>query len=196
MNLIPTGYERLLPPGVQLVVRSRRRALAGRARGDVLDLGGAGAHNSLWTPDDPGPVDEIVRVDGTSDPALMALARSGRRFDTVFSIFQLSAANDLSATLHRISRLLAPDGQILFLEPARAVGLPGHAQRIIAPVVGLATGWHVARDIPVSLRDAGLSVISIDRHRVTTIQWWLSRLVEGVAHHAVRAGDPPVDTEV
>lgn len=191
LHLIPTGYERLLPPGVQLTVRTRRRALASRARGRVLDLGGADAHANLW--EDHAAVDDVVSVRGAADPALIALARGDQGFDTIFSVFQLVSAPDLDATLGRLGRILAPDGRLLFIEPGRLVGVGGRSQRLVAPAVGLASKWHVERDIPVALRDAALSVISLDRHRVTTMQWWLSRIIEGVAHHAAPIARPGAD---
>ncbi len=169
-------------------MRTRRRALASRARGRVLDLGGADAHATLWN--DVGAVDDVASVEGAADPGLIGLARGDDRFDTIFSVFQLVSAPDLEATLERLRRVLAPDGRLLFLEPGRLVGFGGRAQRMVAPAVGLTSKWHVERDIPVALRDARLSVISLDRHRVTTMQWWLSRIVEGVAHHAAPIARP------
>lgn len=162
--------------------------MAARATGRVLDLGGADAHSSLW--DSIPGVDGVESVAGTGDPALLRLARGAERFDTVFSVFQFAAASDLEATLDRVATLLSDDGRVLFLEPARRVGMSGRAQRLVAPAVGLTTGWKVGRDIPVALRQAGLSVISLDRHRVTTMQWWLAHLVEGVAHHASPIAHP------
>ena len=181
--MIPTGYERTLPPGVQLTVRARRRAMARRARGVVLDLGGADAHASLWP--SVAAVTEVVPVDGPVERRLAALAGEGRRFDTIFSVFRLAAAGDLPRTLALVKDLLADEGMVLFLEPGRRTGVSGRAQRWVAPSVAVTTGWWVDRDIPVELRRAGLSVIDIERHRTGTLQWWLRSLVEGTAHHAL-----------
>lgn len=182
-HLIPTGYERALPPGVQLIVRNRRRGLAAQGTGRVLDLGGAESHASLW--DHNAAVGDVVSVAGSADPALATLCRSQQRFDTVFSVFQLVAAPDLAATLARIHRLLSDDGRVLFIEPGRLSGAVGRAQRLVAPAVSLATGWHVDRDVPMSLRRAGLSVTDLERHRTGTTQWWLRSVIEGTAHHAL-----------
>ena len=183
--LIPTGYERLLPPSVQLTVRARRRALAERARGRILDLGGAESHAALWG---RSHTDGPVRLAGTFEADLERLVDEGAQFDTVFSVFRLVAATDLDATLHRLGRLLHPDGRLLFLEPARRTGSSGRAQRLAAPGIAAATGWRTDRDIPSSLRSAALSVTDLERHRTNTVQWWLRCVLEGVAHHALPPG--------
>lgn len=194
-GIIPSGYERTLPPEVQLVVRARRRALLRRASGRVLDLGGADLHHTIWA--DVPAVEDARVLDGADDADLLALARGNERFDTVVSVFQLTGAPDLEATLRRIRAVLDDDGRVLFLEPGRLVGLPGRLQRMVAPPVGLLTGWRVDRDIPMAMRASGLSVTDVTRHRVATIQWWLRVLVEGAAHHALPVGhhavEPPDD---
>ncbi len=164
-------------------MRARRRALARRGRGRVLDLGGADAHASLWPP--VPDVSEVVTVDGPLTPRLADLARDGDRFHTVFSVFRMAAVDDITRMLALLKQLLADDGVVLFLEPGRATGLPGRAQRWVAPSIAATTGWRVDRDIPVELRRGGLSVIDIERHRTGTLQWWLRTLVEGTAHHAL-----------
>jgi len=178
-GIIPTGYERTLPPEAQLLVRARRRALVGRARGRVLDLGGADAHRAQW-----GTGDAVV-LDGAGDPRLADLDGP---FDTVVSVFQLAAASDLAATLARIRVLLAEDGRLLFVEPGRLVRLGGRVQRLVAPPLGAVAGWRADRDIPGELRAAGLSVTDVERHRVPTLQPWLRQVVEGAAHHALAPG--------
>lgn len=175
----------MLPPNVQVAVRSRRRALARRARGAVLDLGGAESHGALWP--DLGVTDVVVTADAASDPGreLSALADSGARFDTVFSVFRMAAVADLDELLDRVRHVLTDDGRLLFLEPARRGGSLGPVQRLLAPGITLATGWRVDRDIPATLRAAGLSVTDIERHRTSTVQWWLRSLIEGAAHRAL-----------
>lgn len=180
----------MLPPGVQLLVRSRRRVLAGRARGRVLDLGGADSHASLWASHTrTGDEDrDTVRLGVDFEPQLARLVDAGEQFDTVFSAFRLVAVGDLDATLDRLSGLLRADGQLLFLEPARRTGSTGRAQRLAAPGLTVTTGWRIDRDIPAALRAAALSVTDLERHRSGTVQWWLRRIVEGVAHHALPPG--------
>ena len=164
---------------MQSTVRTRRRALAQRARGRILDLGGAGSHASLWDGRD------VVRLDGSSDRALARLAHADERFDTVFSVFQFAAAPDLAATLARVGRVLEPQGSVLFVEPGRLPGLAGRTQRLLSPAVAMTAGWHVDRDVPMALRRAGLSVTDLERWRTATTQWWLRTVIEGSAHHAL-----------
>jgi SAM-dependent methyltransferase len=179
LDLLPTGYERTLPPGVLSTVRARRQALADRARGRVLDLGGADRHATLWG------AREVVRLDCGADPRLDRLTGRDERFDTVFSVFQLSAAHDLASTLAQLRQVLAPEGVVLFLEPGRLVGLAGRSQRVLGRAVAATAGWHLDRDIPMELRRAGLSVTDLERHRAPTTQWWLRIVVEGTAHHSL-----------
>lgn len=178
--LVPTGYERTLPPGVQATVRVRRRQLARQASGRVLDLGGAASHRSLW----PGASDVTV-LEGVGDPRLPALIADGDAFDTVLSVFQLAAAPDLPVFLRDLASLLRDGGQLRFLEPARRSGWAGRTQRLLAPAVSATAGWHVDRDVPMALRDAGFAVIRLDRHRSPTTQWWVRSLVEGSARRAL-----------
>ena len=158
-------------------MRARRRLLAERARGRVLDLGGADWHAGLW------PDGDVVRLDGASDPHLSQLGDG--EFDTIFSVFQLAAAGDLTATLASLRRVLAADGLVLFLEPGRLVGVAGRSQRLLGRAVAVTAGWHLDRDIPMELRRDGLSVTDLERHRAPTTQWWMRIVVEGTAHHSL-----------
>lgn len=181
LHLIPTGYERLLPPTVQMTVRSRRRALVHSVTGRVLDLGGAESHRSLWN----GADAEVTILDGVADPMLLSLVDRAETFDAIVSVLQLATAPDLPGTLSRLHRLLSPEGTVRFLETGRLVGAVGRAQRLAAPLVTMSTGIRVTRDIPAELRASGLSVTSVERHRTNTAQWWLRVLVEGTAHPAL-----------
>lgn len=176
---------------MQIAVRNHRRRLFDRACGRVLDLGGAATHGALW---DARVGDrrvgqevdrDVVVLDGGADPRLLHLARDGARFDTVVSVFQFAAAPDLAAAIARVGQVLEPAGRILFLEPGRLAGLAGRSQRLLAPFIAVTTGWHVDRDVPMALRQVGLSVTDLERHRTGTTQWWLRFLVVGTAHHAL-----------
>lgn len=151
--------------------------MASGARGRILDLGGAASHHRLWR-----GLDATV-LEGSDDPALESLARTPARYGTIFSVFQLASATDLDGVLARLKRLLDDDGSVLFLEPGRRPGMTGRVQSLVSPAVDMVTGWRVDRDIPVALRQAGLSVVDLDRPRLPTVQWWLRSAVEGRAHH-------------
>lgn len=185
IGIIPTGYERTLPPEAQLLVRSRRRHLVAGARGRVLDLGGADSHRALWG----GRADVEVLAKATDH----ALAGVDGPFDTIVSVFQLASSPDLPDLLARLRQLLAQDGHLLFVEPGRLPRARGRVQRLVAPAVGAVAGWRVDRDIPLELRRAGLSVTDVERHRVPTLQPWLRQVVEGRAHHALAPGAGAAD---
>lgn len=188
---IPTGYERALPPSMQLTVRARRRFVFERARGSVLDLGGATSHDVLWSRL-TSAIDDVEIVDGADDPALRRLVRAGERFDTVVSVFQLATADDVAATLSRLRRLLHDDGTLEFLEPSVSPGIAARGARLFGPATQRFVGWRPDLDIPATLRRGDLSVIDLDRHRAPTMQPWLRGLVEGTARHqqpAARSDD-------
>lgn len=189
IGIIPTGYERTLPPEAQLLARARRRALVRRCEGRVLDLGGADTHRSLWA---GTPTAHVEVLDGAHDPRLDELASAGARFDTVLSVFQLASSRDLGRLLARLHALLADEGRLQFLEPTRVPGRAARLQRLASPGLSAVTGWRADRDVPMALRSAGLSVIDVERHRVPTLQPWLRQLVEGTAHRALppRSPDP------
>lgn len=168
-------------------MRARRRALTRRARGRLLDLGGADMHRTLW--DRAAGVSDATVLDGPSDPRLASLAAAGARFDTVVSVFQLATTPALDATLRAVRSVLADDGNLLFVEPGAQVGLTGRLQRMVAPPLGGVTGWRADRDIPMAMRAERLSVTDIVRHRVPTLQLWLRQVLEGTAHHALAPGD-------
>ena len=154
-----------------------------RLDGRILDLGGSEAHRSLWR-----DRDDVTVLDGVADPAFLSLVDRDERFDVIVSVLQLATTADLAGAISRIKRLLRDDGRFQFLEPARRTGVTGRAQRLAAPMVTMTTGIRLDRDIPADLRANGLSVTSLERHRTPTSQWWLGRLVEGVAHHSLLQG--------
>ena len=184
--LVPTGYERRLSPSVQLTVRSRRRALAGRARGRVLDLGGAGSHVPLWS---SLGVEDVCVLGPSLDRELDDLVGTGDCFDTVLSVFRLVAVADLDRTVAQLKTLLADDGRLLFLEPRGGGPAAGTARALRPGFPGAVVGYP-GRDVPSTLRRAGLSVTDLERHRIPTLPWWRRHLVEGAAHHALAPGRP------
>lgn len=171
----------MLPPGVQLTVRSRRRLLAQRAHGRVLDLGGAESHSSLWN---RPAITEVASLDGPDSVDLDSLVAGGERFDTIFSVFFLVGIADFPRRLADVRQLLTDDGRLLFLEPG-STGALRRTRRLAAPSVKMATGWNIDRDVVPALRTGGLSVIDLERHRSMTVQWWLRTLVEGAAHRSL-----------
>jgi hypothetical protein len=134
---------------------SRERALRQRAHGRVLDLG------------------ERRRA------PLEDLAAAGEKFDSIVSIFQLSASAHPLRDARAVERLLTPDGRFFFLEPTASPGIVGTLQRMIG---------RPNHDIPGMLREAGLSMSLCDR--ITVSAALPARMyIEGVALRALS----PVD---
>jgi SAM-dependent methyltransferase len=108
-------------------------------------------------------------------------------FDTAVSVLWLSGTADTAEALARVSRSLAPKGELVFLEPVREPGIGRHGQGLVSPVLQRTTGWRVDRDIPALLRDAGWSITDLERIPVPRYLWPLHGLVEGRAHLRVRS---------
>jgi SAM-dependent methyltransferase len=165
-SLLPSGYQRTLPPRARTIVREHRRRLLHDVGGRVLDLGGDPAHAPLYRASA-----EVVAGDGEGP------------FDHVVSILHLTNVADPAAEVARARDLLAPDGTLVFLEPVADTGLGGRAQGLVAPLVGRLAGWRPDRDVPALLRDARLVMSQLVRTPMPRHLWPLTELVEGRAHH-------------
>jgi hypothetical protein len=173
------GYERALTPALLLHVRRARREVAARARGRILDLGGGLDHRSGY------PAGADVRIIPIGGAGLAATAARGERFDTITSTFQIASAPDPAALVRLLAVLLAPDGDLLFVEPSRQFGPAGLAQRAAAPLLSVWTQVRPDRDIPALVRSGGLRVVDLDRVTVPTAHVPVRLVVRGRAHHAL-----------
>lgn len=189
LPLIPTGYERLLPPTAQMAVHARRRDLAARAQGRVLDLGGSESHRTMYRGTGP---DEVEVLDGPDLDAVTALADAGRRFDHVVSVCTIVRAEDESALLGAVGRLLDDDGRLLFVEPVPTGGRLRPLSRLAGPIAQVAGGFHLGRDPVQSIRDADLTICDVRRDRIAALRWPFHHLASGSAR---RTRPPMVDTE-
>ena len=108
-------------------------------------------------------------------------------FDSVVSTFALCRVDDLDATLEAVGRLLAPDGQLLFLEHVPPPGWRRHARRAVAGAwAAVAGGCHFDRDVPQAARRAGLVVTELERFTMPTAVWPLRTCAEGSARRTRR----------
>ncbi|WP_157244803.1 class I SAM-dependent methyltransferase [Nonomuraea typhae] len=164
-------------------MRENRRLLLAPLRGRVLEIG---AGNGLNFRHYPAAVTRVLAVE--PEPALRAAAlrAAGQApvpvdvvdglaealpagdgtFDAVVSCLVLCSVHDQAAVLREARRVLAPGGQLRFLEHVRAE-TPGirRAQRVIDATLGprLLGGCHCGRDTVAAIERAGLRVGRLDR---------------------------------
>ena len=168
----PSGVLRALPPVARAVFREQRRRLLSRATGRVLDLGD-GTEPSLLA-----KASEVVRAP-TAERAETADAAG--EFDAVVSVLHLAAVDDLPTELAAVRRLLTPEGRLLFLEPVRQPGFGERLRSAAGPLVRLASGWRVDRDIPLAIRSNHLTIVDIERITMPPIVWPVRAFVLGAA---------------
>jgi len=107
-------------------------------------------------------------------------ARSGA-YDTVLSTAQLVGFPDLGAALRGIERLLAPEGELIIVEP---VHHPGALATVYATMWShhpAVAGLHVERDVCRTVRSVGFVVTTIERFSMPTSVWPLRRFVSARA---------------
>lgn len=192
-------YERVSVAADAAGLADRRRRLLADARGRVLEVGaGTGLNLAHYPP----AVTRVVALEPDRAMRRRLQTRLGAAavpvevlgvgledavlepasFDTVVCTLVLCTVPDLSTALARIRTLLAPQGQILFLEHVRGVGARRTIQALAAPVWRhLAAGCHLDRDTPKALRDAGFVVTDLDRFRTSRLDVLAGTMVQGRA---------------
>ncbi|MGH9157426.1 MAG: class I SAM-dependent methyltransferase [Acidimicrobiales bacterium] len=209
-RLFAATYDAALAPAERAGLADRRRRLLAGARGRVLEIGaGTGLNLAHY----PAAVDhlDLVEPDGAMRARLARrLARwpsavpvvvhgaslaeaplAPASFDTVVSTLVLCTVPDLAAAIDHIATLLAPEGELLFLEHGRAPGARGRIQSLAGPLWRrLAAGCHLDRDIPVALREAGFVISDIERFRLARSGPLLSPAAQGVAWPRLPSTEP------
>jgi SAM-dependent methyltransferase len=158
-------YDPFLWFGEVAGMRLRRRQLLARASGRVLEIGAGTGLNLPYYPD---TVDELILAEpepGMRRRLAGRLHRLGRAaeivdapaerltvpdasVDTVVSTLVLCTVADPERALRENVRVLAPDGQQLFIEHVRADSrrLAGCQHRLLRPWRAFAGGCDCARD--------------------------------------------------
>jgi len=160
-------------------LRRARSRIAGRARGDTLEIGiGTGSNLGVY------PAGLSVHGIDISSTALSLTAaradRAGRKvvlvegdatalpypdssFDTVVATFVLCSVGDVDRSLREARRVLRPGGTIRLLEHARARHRAiGVLQRRSAPAWARVTGGcRLDHDVHGAVRGAGLTVVGV-----------------------------------
>ncbi len=197
-------YPRLAAKTENAGLRDTRARLLAKARGRTLEIGsGAGAN----LPHYPAAVTELV----LSEPSRHMLPRLRRAldeqppgvdrvevvqagaqqlpfpddsFDTVVCTLVLCSVPDLDQALAEIARVLAPRGQLLFLEHVRAQ--PGTKLGRIQDLVErphrfLGAGCHPNRDTEGAIGSSSLQVTEIEHGRQPAALPIVAPIVVGAA---------------
>ncbi len=156
-------------------MRRRRRMLVAAARGRVVEIG---AGTGLNVPHYPAAVDELILTE--PEPGMRhKLARRARdarivdapaerlpfadaSVDTVVTTLVLCTVDDPEGALREISRILRPDGQLLFIEHVRAASrfLAACQDRLVRPWRGFGGGCVCNRATLELMRSCGFTVES------------------------------------
>ena len=193
-------YDPFLALGERSGMRELRRETLAAARGRVLEVGaGTGLNVQLYPgtvtgitlaePDAPMAARLRRRVSQSAHPVEVVQAPAEQlpfadgSFDTVVSTLVLCTVADMAASLREIGRVLAPGGQLLFVEHVRA----GHGrlvrwqERLHEPWRRFACGCHCNRDTAVALRDNGFAVERVQEHRWRRMPRIVQPLLAGIA---------------
>ena len=176
---------RLLDAGMRAAdragLRHARSRVAGRARGDTLEIGIGTGSNLRVYPDGVA----VHGVDVSASALSVATERAARvgrdvtlvecdaaalpfpdaSFDTVVGTFVLCSVSDVDGSLREARRVLRPGGTIRLLEHARSRHESvGALQDRLAPAWARVTGGcRLDQDVVGSLRAAGLTAIEVRR---------------------------------
>jgi ubiquinone/menaquinone biosynthesis C-methylase UbiE len=176
-------YDRAFEASEEAGLREMRRDLLKRARGRALELGsGTGLNLELYpregldslTVTEPDPhMFKQLRRRAAEVCAGAELVQAGAEdlpfadgsFDTVVVTLVLCTVPDQPAALREIARVLAPGGQLLFLEHVRAhhPDLAKWQDRLEKPWRFLGDGCHCNRDTEAAIRAADFHLFEAER---------------------------------
>jgi ubiquinone/menaquinone biosynthesis C-methylase UbiE len=180
--LFARGYDRFTKSTEDAGLREKRRGLLARASGRTLEIGaGTGSNLELY----PEAVTELVLTE--PDEHMRAqlerkLSALGRRpevvgagaerlpfpdasFDTVVATLVLCTIPAPRRALEEISRVLKPDGRLLFLEHVRAedAGTARWQDRLERPWGWFGRGCHPNRDTVSLINESALEIGELER---------------------------------
>jgi ubiquinone/menaquinone biosynthesis C-methylase UbiE len=197
-------YDRAFAATEEAGLRQMRGDLLRQARGKVLELGsGTGLNLELYphegldslvlTEPDPHMFKQLQARAKEKCPGADLLEAGAENlpfdddsFDTVVVTLVLCTVPNQPAALGEISRLLAPEGQLLFLEHVRSdhPDLARWQDRLEKPWRFLGDGCHCNRDTVAGIRAAGFEISELERAELPKAPPIVRPLVQGVASSA------------
>ena len=177
------AYDRGFKGAEDAGLREMRRQLLAQARGRVLELGAGTGLNLEHYPEETESLTLVEPDPHMTKQLRQKLTRSGRSaeisvveapgedlpfadaaFDTVAVTLVLCTVPDQAATLAEIKRVLAPGGQLLFLEHVRAHSpeLAKWQDRLQSPWCFLADGCRCNRDTVSAIGAAGFQLGEVE----------------------------------
>jgi ubiquinone/menaquinone biosynthesis C-methylase UbiE len=194
-------YDRAFEATEEAGLREMRRELLSGARGRVVEIGaGTGLNLGLYpdrgiesltlTEPDPHMVKQLrEKLAASGREAELAQAPAEKlpfdddSFDTAVVTLVLCTVPDQPAALAEISRVLAPGGELLFLEHVRSEqpGLAKWQDRLEKPWRFLGDGCHCNRDTVAGIVAAGFQVGDLERGELPKMPPLVRPTVSGVA---------------
>ncbi|MGN6200847.1 MAG: class I SAM-dependent methyltransferase [Solirubrobacterales bacterium] len=194
-------YDRGFQATEEAGLRQMRGALLKQARGRVLELGaGTGLNLELYphegidslvlTEPDPHMFKQLRQRAKEGCPGAELLKAGAESlpveddsFDTVVVTLVLCTVPNQPATLREISRVLAPGGQLLFLEHVRShdAGLAKWQDRLERPWRFLGDGCHCNRDTVAAIGAAGFELGAVEEGSLPKMPPIIRPLVQGTA---------------
>ena len=178
-RLFAAWYD-ILNSGVEGRLTPFREQTAGRARGEVLEIGGGtGANLRFYPPDvrltvaEPNPhmAKRLRRRAGEQGRDVTVVSDQGERlpfpdasFDTVVTTLVLCMVSDLDRVVAEARRVIRPGGAFLFYEHVVAGSRHTRAlQGFLNPAWRfLTTGCNLDRDIAGAIRGAGFTSVEVE----------------------------------
>lgn len=179
-------YDRVLAPSEEAGLAGRRAELLASASGRTLEIGaGTGLNLDHY----PAAVASLVLSEPDSHMAArlrsrlaskpreafvevvqsdaMELPFPDRSFETVVCTLVLCTVTDPARTLEEVARVLAPGGQLLFLEHVLGEGSTARWQRVFArPWSAVACGCRCDRPTASLIAASSLELVELEQGRM------------------------------